>query len=172
MADVIRTKTELLALAAIGVASGISAQDLRDMLVSILGCYGGIKIVAGSTGQATVAATPEVMTEWTDDGISNGTTPAEASNQITIDNAGDYEVHFDCSFQGVTNSVFQFELYKDGSPTGMASERKAGNTDVGNCGFEDNITLAAAEVLTIWVEGSINGTFTATEAHFKVKRIG
>lgn len=172
MADTIKTKAALIIELADNTTGLIDAQVLRDVLVSIMGCYGGVKIEAGSTGQAILSGAAEVMTEWTADGVADGVTPAFASDQITIDNAGVYDIHFDCSFQGITNCTFQFELYKNGSPIGPACERRTTSADVGNCGFDDDLTLAATDVLTIWVEGTQNGTFTATEAHFKVKRIG
>ena len=172
MADTIRTKTALLALYVIGTAGGITAQRLRDFVVSVMGCYGSIVIQGGSTGQTIAVGTPEKFTEWTADGPANGTTPAFATDEITIDNAGVYEVFFQTSFAGITNCVFEFVLRKDAVIAGPGCQRKTANTDVGSASFQCHITMAAAEVLSIWVEGNVNGSFTAVDTQFTVKRIG
>ena len=170
----IRTNAALQTLFADNTTGAISPQDLRDFLDSIMGVYGGVLITSGVTGQVLVAATPEQLTEWTADGESNGATPAFASNQITIDNAGVYAVFFQISFEGITGSTFDFSVYKNGSPLSpvIDCERKTANTDVGSASMTAHLTLAAADVLTIEVESSGNGTMVALDAHFLVNRIG
>jgi hypothetical protein len=170
----IRTHAALTSLFADNITGDISPQDLRDFLDSIMGVYGSINITGGSTGQALGSATPELMTEWTHDGVSNGSTPAFATDNITIDNAGVYEVNFACSFEGLTGSIFQFYLRKNGSLTSPAIgvHRKTGNTDVGACGFTGQLTLAAADILTVWVESSGVGSPVWIESNLAVKRIG
>lgn len=172
MADTKRTLPELQALLADNTAGDISPQDLRDMLVSIMGVYGSIVITAGVTGQTIASGVAEQMTEWTTDGISSGCTPAFASDQITIDNSGDYEIGFQCGFQGITNCTFEFTLYKNGVTAAVGTQRKTSNADVGSCSFVCQITLAATDVLSIWVEGDQNGTFIVAESQLAVKRIG
>ncbi len=172
MADTIRTKTALLALYPVGNANAISAQDLRDAVVSILGCYGAIRFQGNAATQTIAAATPEVLTEWTHDGLSNGTTPAFASDQITILTAGVYEVTFTCSFQGVATKIHEFELRIDGAVTNFKTRRYTSSNDVGSCSFCSIVTLAANEVLTVWVEGTGNGNIVVEEGSLCAKRIG
>ena len=169
----IRTNAALQTLFADNTSGAISPQDLRDFLDSIMGVYGSVVIVEGSTGQAVSAATVEQLTEWTADGISNGTTPAFATDQITVDNAGDYNVFFQISFNGITGAVFEFHLYKNGSPVSPAvgCHRKTANTDVGSASFGCQITLAATDIMSIWVESDGNGTFTAIDCQFTLTRI-
>jgi hypothetical protein len=170
----IRTHTALTALFADNITGDISPTDLRDFLDSIMGVYGSIGLGDGSTGQALASGVNEQMTEFLHDGVANGVTPAFGSNQITIDNAGVYAVSFNCSFEGVTGVIFQFELYKNGSAVvpHISAHRKTGNADVGSCGFTDNLTLAAADILTVWVEADGNGTPVWVESQFAVHRIG
>ena len=179
MADTIRTKTELLALAPIGTAGAISAQDLRDMLVSILGCYGAMGFTNNANTQAIALDTPEVLTG--DDGasmwvagVSDGitVTPALGTQGITIVTAGVYEISLHVSFQGVATKIHEFFLYKDGVTTGVSCRRYTSSNDVGSCSFSAFLTLAAAEVLTIWVEGTGNGNIVIEECQFTVRRIG
>jgi hypothetical protein len=170
----IKTHTELTALFANNITGDISPADLRDFLDSVLGVYGSINITGGSTGQVLASGVPELMTEWTHDGVANGVTPAFGTDNITVDNAGVYEVSFACSFEGVTGAIFQFYLRKNGSlaSPSIGVHRKTGNTDVGACGFTGHLTLAAADILTIWVESDGNGTPVWIESNCAVKRIG
>ena len=55
MTDTARSLTALQTLLADNSAGDISAQDLRDMLVSILGVYGGLYCTAGASAQAADA---------------------------------------------------------------------------------------------------------------------
>ena len=68
--------------------------------------HGEIYIDTGAATQTTngTADTFDLMTGWNTaqgvDGASSGTTPAKASNKITLDSAGTYKVIFTCSFLG------------------------------------------------------------------------
>ena len=167
-----RTKAALDILFADNSAGAISPEDLRDFLDSIMGVYGSIVIEAGSTGQTIASGVAEQLTEWTADGISNGVTPAFATDQITINHDGDYEIFFQISFQGINGVVFKYTLYKNGSALPPSCQRKTANTDVGSESFLCQIALVATDVLSIWVEGDGSGTFTAVETQFAVRRIG
>jgi hypothetical protein len=169
----IKTHTELTALFADNTSGDISPQDLRDFLDSIMSVYGAIFVSAGVTGQVIASGVPEQLTEWTHDGSANGVTPAFASDQITIDNDGVYAVNFAISFAGITNCVFQFTMYKNGSPMSpvLGAQRKTGNTDVGSCGFNCQVSLVDGDIISIWVEGDQNGTFTAVDCQLTIHRI-
>jgi len=172
MVDTVRTKAALLALFADNTTGDISPQDLRDFLVTVMGCYGGLHIESGVTAQALVAATPELMTEWMHDGISSNVTPAFASNQITIDEAGDYQIDFTISFLGINNAQFDFYLRIDGVSSGHAcSTTSPAAAVVQGASFSNQFTLAAGEVLTIWVTSDTNGNMTVKFADFNVKRL-
>jgi hypothetical protein len=167
----IRTNAALQTLFADNITGAISPQDLRDFLDSIMGVYGSIVFEGNAVVQAIIAATPEQLTEWTGNGLSNGTTPAYASDQITIDNTGIYQVAFQASFQGVSTKIQEFELRIDGVVTGVKCRRYTSATDVGSCSFTSQISLTAAEVLSVWVEGTGNGNVTIEEAQLTVVRI-
>ena len=170
----IRTKAALDALFADNTSGAISPQDLRDFVDSTMGVYGSILVVDGTTTQAVVATTPEQLTEFLSDGISNGTTPAYTSNQITIDNDGVYDVQFNISFEGIAGAVQEFLLYINAAhPSGAPhSMRKTANNDVGFCAFTGQISLSATDVLTVWVESDITGSIKIVESQFLVRRIG
>ena len=170
----IRTNAALQTLFADNTTGAISPQDLRDFLDSVMGVYGSILLTSGSTGQTVANGVPEKMTEWSSNGVNVGCTPAFGSNQITIDNAGVYEIAFQMSFDGVTGDTFQFTLYNNGSPVSpvLGCRRKTGTADVGSCSFIGQLTLAATDTLSIWVESDANGTPVWRDAQMTVKRIG
>ena len=166
----IRTYAELTTLFADNVTGAISPADLRDFLDSQR-VYGSIVIQGGSTAQTFVSTTPELLTEWTADGISNGVTPAFATDKITIDHTGIYSVNFFCSFAGANPVVNSFELRIDDVATGLQFDRKTTSTDIGSGSFSGIISLTAAEVLTVW--GTLTGgtSITVQEAALVVHRI-
>jgi hypothetical protein len=170
----IRTNAALQTLFADNTAGAISPQDLRDFLDSIMGVYGSIVLASGVTGQTLATDTPEQLTEWTADGLSNGMTPAFGSDQITIDNSGDYEVAFQASFDGTTGETFLFTLYKNGSPLSpiLGCRRKTGTADVGSCSFIGQVALVATDILSIWIESDAAGTPVVRDAQLTVKRLG
>ena len=168
----IQTKAALTALLADNTSGDISPQDLRDFLDSVMGVYGSIVIEDGSTAQAVVAATPEIVTEWTANGVSNGVTPDETTNKITIDNAGVYQIELHISFQGINNATQEFHLHVNGNDVGPHATRKTGNNDAGGTGFSTQQTLAVDDELTIHIDSDTTGSFTIIEIQFSVRRIG
>jgi len=172
MADTIRDKADLLALAVVGVPGGVNAQAIRDMLVSVFGVFGSIIINGGSTTQTLALNTPEVLTEWTADGASDGVSPGYATDRITIDNDGFYKVIFNVSFEGISTAIQTFYLYKGGVKQAVAMQRYTSNNDVGSGGFVIDLALVATDYLEIWVESDKNGDITVVESQFTVNRIG
>jgi hypothetical protein len=170
----IRTNAELQVLFADNITGDITPQDLRDFLDSIMGVYGGILLTDGATGQTLATDVPEVLTEWTSNGVSNGLTPGYVQNQIVIDTDGDYEVFFGVSFDGTTGETFGFHLYKNGSPlsTTLGCHRKTSSADVGSCSFSGHVTLVDGDILTVWIESDAAGTPVVREAQFLAKRLG
>ena len=166
----IKTYAELTTAFADNTTGLITPEDLRDFLDSQR-VYGSIVIQGGSTAQTFTSGVPEVMTEWTADGISNGVTPAFATDKITIDNTGIYAVNFFCSFAGNNPIINEFELRVDDVATGIQFNRKTTSSDVGSGSFNGIISLTAAEVLTVWFTGNGASNFTANEAALVVHRI-
>lgn len=169
----IRTKAELDALFADNTSGNISPQDLRDFLDTTMGGYGSISCHEGSTAQVLAAGVAEQLTEFTANGISNGTTPDYTGNDITIDYTGIYDIQFNVSFEGISTAVQDFLLYVDGAHPALAphSKRKTANNDVGFCAFTGQLSLTAGEVLSIWIDSDTSGSIVLVESHFLVRRI-
>ena len=125
--------------------------------------YGGIYSSDSTIAIATIGTTAKVYAAFDADMSSNNVTVAHATDNITIVTAGDYLVNFQTSF--ATNQVgdagvYQFKLRIDGveSTEGYGCYREmSGSNDTGSCSFIGIVTLAAAEVLTIYVESDNGG---------------
>ena len=76
--------------------------------------YGEIYVAGASATQTlTNANTFYKITAFTTDGLSNGVTPAAASDKITIDVTGDYLVQFFITFSDQNNKTFTFRCFNE-----------------------------------------------------------
>lgn len=175
MADTRRTKAAILTLFADNTTGLVSPQDLRDFVVTALGGYASLKTVDGSTAQTGIGVTPVKLTTWDTNGDSNGLTPDHTSDDITIDVSGVYHVDCNVSFSGTANATFQLHLRVDNVEKDEGLHRKLSTGgDVGSAGFSGIVTVAANEVLTVWVESDDAGTgdsITPADAQFNVNQI-
>ena len=175
MADTPKSVADLQTLLANNTSGAISPQDVRDFLVSALGIYGDISVFNnGTETQNNIGTTPVQLVGFDTDGNSNGCTPAQASNQITVGVAGDYRVSFHCTFFGDAG-IYKFRLRKGGVEQSYGCGRKIGSSgDVGSTSFEaPAITLAASDVLTIYVESDAasGDAITMQDSAFSVRMV-
>lgn len=174
MADTIRTLTALLALLADNTTGDISPQDIRDMLVSVHGVYGGIYIADGSTAQTGIDTTPTKMTGWTTNAISAGTTPDQANNEIVVGTDGVYVVFMTMSFSGSVNTTFEghLRINDDESYAGLHRKLSAGG-DVGSAPLIGLVLLSEDDELSIYIESDAGGgaSMTPVDAQFIVFRV-
>ena len=100
--------TELVPL----VQSGANVQ--ASVFQVTAATYGEIYVAGGAVTQTlTNANTFYKITAFTTDGLSNGVTPAAASDKITIDVAGDYLVQFFITFSDQNNKTFTFRCFNE-----------------------------------------------------------
>lgn len=115
MAQTPRSIDDLETLLADNEAGAISAQDVRDLMESALGCYGQLKTDGGSTAES-LSATPAEIDTWLTSGPCRNTTPDITSpvGELQLDADGIWALHFDASFlvTGATDR-FDFELRAD-----------------------------------------------------------
>ena len=113
MADTQHTLTQLKALLADNVNGDISPQDIRDFLVTVMGCYGCIYTNSGSGTQSVSSAAAVVLDQFDSDGPNDGSSGVEsdaANNKIILHIAGTYRIAFDITYEsdapsGVTYTV-------------------------------------------------------------------
>jgi len=122
--------------------------------------YSEIFVAAGSTTQVTngTTLTFDVITGFNTaqgvNGDSNGATPVKASNKITLDKAGVYSIHFNCSWTGTTNETYTVAAFIGGSEiSGACFSRKIGTgTDMGSASFTAMAAATAGQDLDVRVK--------------------
>jgi hypothetical protein len=122
MADTERTLAALQAMFADNTAGNISPQDIRDMLVSVLGGYGEISDAGSTSISGTIGTSPSKLEVFDTDGPADGSnvTPNQANDRIDVAVAGVYEVHCTMESSSATDlEVFTFEVFDDGVATGI-----------------------------------------------------
>ena len=177
MADIPKSRADLLTLFADNATGAISEQDLRDFVVSVLGEYGDMHTVTGVASLVT-SATPTKLTSWTADGLSQGVTVDHTNDEITIITAGVYCVSVDACFSGTNSKTFMLAIYVNtgsgyvdaGAPR---VKRKLGTGgDVGSSTVHDNVNLAADDKIAIFVWSTDGGTaFVLEEGTLSLKRV-
>ncbi len=175
-ADNDRSRSAVLALLADNVSGDISAQDLRDALVSGT-CYAGLYTDDNTVTTQTVTSTPATFTVWEGDFPESCADGDYTADGVTLPAyAADWKIDFSISFFADTAAEFQFHAALDGvelSECGL--ERKiatAGQAGVGAAGFTCIVTAAASDVVTIQTEvdsGSVE--LTPFEADLSVVRV-
>jgi hypothetical protein len=175
MADTRRDRAAILALFADNATQDISAQDLRDYVVTNLGGYAEIRVDDGSAAQTGIT-TPTIMTGWASNGESNGLTADQANNKITIDVAGLYMIWFQNSFSGGANITFEFNVNVDSGggyveQQGGCHRKMSAGGDVGSAGFVRLLSLSAADDVAIFVEANSSASMTPIDAQFIIKQV-
>lgn len=176
MADTVRTLAALQALLADNTTQNISPQDVRDMLVSILGVYGGLKTTAGSTPLAP-GPTPVILAPWSGTLVNDDITVNGTTGVITLTTAGDYMVLWNVSltFTTLTDATVRVELFQEGSGTGNIMDQNMVINTLWGIGGSTIITAAAADEIDLRVSVPAAGTNTDVAAivhgQFLVRRV-
>ena len=179
MADTPRTLSALQTILADNISADISAQDIRDFLVSVLGGYGAISTVDSASSQGSLSdVTPTLLTAFTANGVAaSDVTPDHTSDDITVGVAGDYAVTLSASFAGsnLTNYILQFAV--DGTPVAAYKmQRKIGTgADIGHGSLTAILTLAAGEAVSVYVsivETPAAQTINIKHATLCLRRVG
>jgi hypothetical protein len=166
MADTQRSLAALQTLLADNTTQQISAQDVRDFLVSALGGYGSIRVIDGATPQGVSGATPEHLGGFTADGDASGVTPDFAAGTVSPDVDGVYLAQLSASFTGNPNTTFVMGFAVDAVPTEFKAERKiASGGDIGNLATLGLLTLTAGQAVSVVVNVLVPNTDTITIKH-------
>lgn len=178
MADTQRNLAALLALCPDNAAREISAQDLRDVFVSLMGVHGEIVASGGDTDQTLAAQTWETIENWTADGESSGTTPQHSSHRIRLDLAGVYLLTGGIVL-GASASWYglEYRLAKNGAAAGPTT---AGFVAVGSYAEGHSaplaaiVTAAAGDLITAEVrtQAAPGRDVRLLEAHLGAMMIG
>ena len=173
MADTQRTLAALLTLLADNSTGAISAQDVRDMLVSVAGGYGGLGLTDGSAAQTLVATTAAKFTGFDATRPSSGVTPSTGNDELTIDDAdADYSISAALTFSIDTAADVEVSVVKNDSVTLFKSGAIAvASGEVARVELDDIAALAAGDTLQVYVESDTAGDLTGQQASLKAKRL-
>ena len=145
-------------------------------VIGALADYAEISTNATGTNQSDIlAASYTKIDQFDTDGISSGSTPSQANNQITVGSTGVYVVMIGISFNGTGSETYTIALHRDGSPDlDTLIVRKLGTGgDVGRVAATHIESLTAGEVLDLRVKSG-DGTgdnFQVESANFGIIRI-
>lgn len=134
---------------------------------------GTLYVTGNTTAESTVDATPRKIAALDTQGVEEGLTVDEASNQITVAVAGDYLVIGSVSFSGSLSKTFNVAIYKNTSTTNLMFERKLGTGgDVGAATVSGIVTCAADDDISLYQSSTDGGTaMTITDAQLTVIRL-
>lgn len=174
MADTAKSVASLQTLFADNADGDISPQDLRDFLVTALGVYGSISTFEAATQQADVGTAGTLLTCFSANGASSSTTPDHTNDRITVTIPGVYEVNFFVCFEGTNGAEFRFRLRKNAVEQSYGTSRVgSGAGNYGSASFGAQLSLAANDILTIYVESDTStDDITVSEAQLMVRLIG
>jgi hypothetical protein len=131
-----------------------------------------------------IGTSAQKLAIWDAAGPSSGATASALNDDITINTAGDYVVKFHCSAGTVASpdaGDYQFRLRINGSESAtsaykLGTEREfTGTNDIGHLSFFGIVTLAASDVLTIWIESDEAGDtddIKIYESTFTILKVG
>lgn len=134
--------------------------------------HGSVAVSAGSASQGT-SGSPTKIDQFTADGPASGITPDHGNDKLTIVTSGTYFITFYASFTGSNSTTYIFELYVNGSPTGIRCQRKIGTgTDVGTTMLNGDIALSAADELDVRVTAAPATVCDLKDARLSAHKIG
>ncbi len=160
----------------VGSTTGVGIlEHIRDVVdANLIRAYGSMSVQGASSAEGTTDGTPRKLTAWTNDDLElNMTADKTTGNDITADVAGTFLVSCGVSFSGTGNKTFVVEIYKNGSATGFAADRKLGaGGDVGRVAIVGIVALAATDTLELYQwSGDGGSSLTVTEAVMAAFRI-
>jgi len=126
---------------------------VKDSSAGVEARYASIYVSDGSTAQTGVSTTPAKVTGFAANGPANDDTPDHTNDQITVGTTGVKKVNFQASFSGTVSTTFTFKLRIDAVESVLGCTRVLGTGgDLGSASFNGILSLAASEVLTVYVE--------------------
>jgi hypothetical protein len=139
--------------------------------------YGSIYVTGGSTAQTSIGTTAQKLTGFAVNGNYNGITPDHTDDDLTILVAGEYRVMMGLTFTGTLSTRWTFEVYKNGSATGIIAEVETNATPddlTVVLGAGRTINLSVNDVLTVYVnsdDGGATAELTMIEGGFSAESI-
>lgn len=157
-----------------GDITGDNLNDLvNNILDSVYSVYGGLYVTGNASAQ-NVTTTPAKITAWANTFAGLGTTPSAASDNITIDSAGDYEVTVSLTLNPVAAATWRFYLYRNAAAVnGFSMRVVADGTSTYNLSMTFYVSCAATDTLSVYAESSVGGgaNVTIQDGQFTARRV-
>lgn len=171
MADTEQSKAALIAACPSGSAAAITAQVLRDIIVSAFGGFAMIRVIDGAAAQA-VTGSAAVLTAFNADGPEVGADASHATDRITVAVSGHYWVEFRADLDADSAGVYAAELAKNGSAEGTLKSicELEASGETRTLGFAGPVVLSGTDYVQILVSGPA-ANITVRQARLAVKRI-
>lgn len=168
MSDTQRSRAALVALLADNTNREISEQDLRDVLVSVLGGYGHLYFFSKSV---TANVATQNLVGWAA-GVSSGVTPDGSAGTLTVPADGDYWIAFNASFTGTAGR--KFTLSAPVSPLFSSAKIDAAGdiVSVSFAGFAPSSLVAGTPISIQYGADADGSALTFSSASLAIHRVG
>lgn len=136
--------------------------------------YGEIYLLAATQLSNTITTTATLLNAFDTNGLSTNATPTVANDEIIIDATGTYVVSFDLSFDGDTNTDYDFNIAVDTvAVSNIRTMRQIGTgADVGVIAMSGILDLTATQSVTVVANRAAgSGTIVVFGANLHLHRI-
>lgn len=177
MSDTERSRAALVAILPDNSSGQISAQDLRDLLASVLGGIAGLYVQDGAVAQVINIA-PSKLTGFAANspaGATVGATPDHTDDDIEVQVDGIYWVEGSFSLTGTASRTVQLRLALEGTEVPGVGGRGTFNASGGlmTIHFAFPVAASAAQKFTVRAEADVDATsITLVDGSLAIKRIG
>ncbi len=172
MADVIRTKADLITRLGDNSTQDISPQDLRDFLISFL-VFGELGFVGNTVEQSALPAGVNIV-PLDLAGPAFGVTNDTANNWLKVPADGNYRVSFEGSYKGTGASRFTFSILKNGVPVNRTKRQDTPtvSTEERNVSGSGTISLLATDEVKLGIQVQpAGGDFTLIQGGIRIERL-
>jgi hypothetical protein len=163
--------------------SGLTYREVERLITKtvpaamLTATYGDIYVTGGVTAQSSIGTGYVEVTGFAANGqSSSNVTPDHTSEDITVTDAGIYHVGFHMNFSGSASTQFTFSIHVGGAePTEViAAIRTIGaGADSGSCGNSGFLSLAASDVISLYVKADgASKSITPEESRLWLRRVG
>ena len=136
--------------------------------------HGIIYVTGGSTAQAGVTTSPELLTAFAANGVSDNMTVDHTADSITALYAGDYEIWCNLSFISTASTAWRFHIRVAAAEQVYSVQMTSNATpDEMSVSFGGILALTANQAITVYVESDAGGgaSITVSDGQLMAKRL-
>jgi len=183
MADVVRTRAEMLTLLADNTTGAISAQDMRDILVSLHGVYGSLYVDSDVVSASITAGSPAKFAGWTGVGPVGGGVAGSISTDDLIPGTGGgsetgiYMVDLSVVAHTASGAAnWKWTIYVNTTSTATPAIQLEMPVATGATYVAGHVSMplsiTAGQAISVYLDTSVTGTVTIHKMLLSIRRIG